>query len=81
MLLLIILFFLKVVSGFNIPLTPIMVIIGLYALGNLFFPLMFLRYRFLSDSQFYIYWRATIDMLFITMLIHYTGGSPLRSSG
>lgn len=56
------------------PLIPCLVIIFLAAVYNLIFPSLIKRFSFFSESALFTYLRASLDILVISLMVHFTGG-------
>ncbi|MFA6169266.1 MAG: HAMP domain-containing sensor histidine kinase [Candidatus Margulisiibacteriota bacterium] len=61
-------------SRLQIPIIPSLLIIGIAALYNLIFPFLVRQLPFFSENQIFTYFRASADILVVTILIHFTGG-------
>lgn len=70
---------LKFIANFEIPLHQALVVIALGALFNVFYGILFPSFKLFNTNAVFTYFAGTTDFIFITLLIHYTGGieSPL----
>jgi signal transduction histidine kinase len=74
-----VLFHLNVISQFGFPILPCLLLIALGSGLNALYPYLAYFCRGFRDWTFFVYVTGTLDMIFATLLIHYTGGinSPL----
>jgi len=58
----------------NFPLFTVLLLAAIAATYNTIYPFLIRRFIFFSESIFFTYFRATVDLLIITLFIHFTGG-------
>lgn len=62
------------ISRLQLPLVPCLAIIGSAALYNLVFPFLVKNLPAFAENNFFTYFRSSLDILVITLLLHFTGG-------
>ena len=70
-----ILLYLKYIAEFNVPFFPLLLIVLFGIVYQTFYFFIFPRYKIFSEQiTFFTYFSGTIDFIFISLLIHFTGG-------
>ena len=72
--------YLKYIAEFNVPITPCLIVIFIGILYNTLYSYIYPHFKFFSEQIVpFTYLSGTIDFIFLTLLIHLTGGveSPL----
>ena len=70
-----IILYLKFIAEFNVPLFPCLLIVIIGSIYNVFYSLAYPRYRIFSEKIIpFTFLSGTIDFVFLTLLIHLTGG-------
>jgi signal transduction histidine kinase len=70
----VILFFLKHMQGAAFPLLPSFLLIIFFVVFNTVYAILALYYKPFSEDVFFNYFRASVDILLVTLFVHLTGG-------